>query len=46
MSLLEFFPQTQGERDLNIVMMRILGQYRNMLNESVRVIFDRFNRRI
>jgi uncharacterized protein (DUF2252 family) len=37
-----FHPQTRGERDLDSVMMRILGQYRNTLNESVRVIFDRF----
>src|SRR5262249_25129628 len=37
-----FHPQTQGDRDLEKVIARILDLYRNSLNESVRVIFDRF----
>jgi uncharacterized protein (DUF2252 family) len=37
-----FHPQTQGDRDLDRVMASILAQYRDTLNESVRVIFDRF----
>jgi uncharacterized protein (DUF2252 family) len=37
-----FHPQTEGQKDLDSVMLRILGQYRETLNESLRVIFDRF----
>jgi uncharacterized protein (DUF2252 family) len=37
-----FHPQSQGEKDLDSVMTRILGGYRNTLDEGVRVIFDRF----
>jgi uncharacterized protein (DUF2252 family) len=37
-----FHPQTQGDRDLDQAIARILEGYRHSLNESVRVIFDRF----
>jgi uncharacterized protein (DUF2252 family) len=37
-----FHPQTQGERDLDSAIARILEGYRNTLNKSVQVIFDRF----
>lgn len=41
-SPLIFHPQTQGEKDLSRVMLDILGRYRDTLDESRRVIFDRF----
>jgi uncharacterized protein (DUF2252 family) len=37
-----FHPQTQGEKDLASVMKRILEGYRNTLDESLRVIYDRY----
>jgi uncharacterized protein (DUF2252 family) len=37
-----YHPQTRGEEDLNRVMLDILRSYRNTLDESRRVIFDRF----
>jgi uncharacterized protein (DUF2252 family) len=37
-----FHPQTQGEKDLATVMSKILEGYRNSLDESIRLILDRF----
>ena len=37
-----FHPQSQGDRDLDKVINRVLEKYRHSLNESVRVIFDRY----
>ena len=39
---LVFHPQTNGERDLDRLLLDILGRYRKTLDESRRVIFDRF----
>jgi hypothetical protein len=39
-----FHPQTEGDKDLDTVMMGLLSKYRETLNESVRVIFDRYER--
>lgn len=41
-SPLIFHPQTQDEKDLSRGMLDILGRYRHTLDESRRVIFDRF----
>jgi uncharacterized protein (DUF2252 family) len=37
-----FHPQNQGEKNLSNIMLHILGRYRDSLDESRRVIFDRF----
>jgi uncharacterized protein (DUF2252 family) len=37
-----YHPQTRGEKDLNRLLVDILGRYRKTLDESRRVIFDRF----
>jgi uncharacterized protein (DUF2252 family) len=37
-----FHPQSQGDRDLDRVIARILEKYRHSLSESIRVIFDRY----
>ena len=37
-----FHPESQGERNLNAIMLHLLGNYRNSLEEYHRVLFDRY----
>ena len=39
---LVYHPRTQGDKDLNRQLLDILGRYRKTLDDSRRVIFDRF----